>query len=278
MGANGRSRVVGGAGRRGRGPRTERDATRRTLSQNFLHGPDAVRRYLDHVDIDPDLLVVEIGAGEGSLTGDLAARSRHLVAYELDARTAAAARASLAGRVGVEIVTGDFLASRPPDEPFQVVGNVPFGQTSAIVDWCLHAPEMTTATIITQLEYARKRTGWYGRWSRLTIQSWPWYGWELRGRIESTRFRPVPGVDAAVLHLSQRDRPLLPDAAATAWADLVDLGFTGLGGTLHASLSRAYPSRAVGRALDSAGLAGDTVVAFAAPGQWLAIFDALANR
>lgn len=266
---------MGGGERRGRGPRTERDITRRTLSQNFLHGPEAVRRYLDHVDIDPDLLVIEVGAGEGALTGDLAARSRHLVAYELDPRTAAAARARLAGRRGVEIVTGDFLAARPPDEPFQVVGNVPFGHTSAIVDWCLRAPEMTTTTIITQLEYARKRTGAYGRWSRLTIQSWPWYGWELRARIERTRFRPVPGVDAAVLHLYQRDRPLLPDSAATAWGDLVDLGFTGVGGTLHASLSRAYPPRLVGRALDSADLARDTVVAFAAPAQWLAVFDEL---
>jgi 23S rRNA (adenine-N6)-dimethyltransferase len=88
----------------------------------------------------------------------------------------------------------------------------------------------------------------------------------------------VPSVDAGVLHLAQRDRALLPDAAATAWADLVDLGFTGLGGTLYASLSRAYPSRLVGRALDSAGLPGDAVVAFAAPDQWLAIFETLARR
>lgn len=185
------------------------------------------------------------------------------------------AHGRVSGRRGAEVVAGDFLDTRPPDEPFQVVGNVPFGSTSAIVDWCLHAPELIAATIITQLEYARKRTGAYGRWSRLTIQSWPWYDWQLRGVITRTQFRPVPGVDAGVLHLAQRDLPLVADDAATAYADLVDLGFTGVGGTLGASLSRAHPARAVARALDSVGLAHDTVVAFATPDDWLGIFESL---
>lgn len=260
----------------GRGPRSERDVTRRTLSQNFLREQGA-RHYLDLIEIDPDGLVVEVGAGEGVLTGPLAARCRRLVAYELDPRSAAVARRRVAGRRNVEVMAADFLDSAPPDERFQVVGNVPFGLTSQIVDWCLHAPAMSAATVITQLEYARKRTGAYGRWSRLTVQSWPWFEWQLRGRIERTWFRPVPRVDAGVLHLAQRDRPLVGDAAATGYADLVDLGFTGVGGTLAASLSRAYPVRAVGRALDAVGLSRETVVAFATPEQWLGIFDALGS-
>jgi len=259
----------------GRGPRSERDVTRRTLSQNFLRETGA-RRYLDLVDLDPAGLVIEVGAGEGVLTGSLAARCRSLVAYELDARAASVARNRVAGRRNAEVVVGDFLRVPPPEEPFQVVGNVPFSETSQIVDWCLHAPALSSAIVITQLEYARKRTGSYGRWSRLTIQSWPWFDWQLLGRIERVEFRPVPRVDAGVLRLAQRDRPLVDDDSATAWADLVDLGFTGVGGSLAASLSRAYPSRAVGRALDAVGLAVDTVVAFATPGDWLGIFGALA--
>src|SRR5205823_11465676 len=105
----------------------------------------------------------------------------------------------LGGRAGVRVEAGDFLAARPPPRPFQVVGNVPFSITSDVVGWCLVAPALRSATLITQLEYARKRTGGYGRWSLVTVRTWPVFSWELRGRIPRQRFRPVPRVDAGVL-------------------------------------------------------------------------------
>jgi 23S rRNA (adenine-N6)-dimethyltransferase len=101
-------------------------------------------------------------------------------------------------------VMGDFLGSRPPARPFQVVGNTPFSLTSPVIDWCLRARRMTAATLITQLEYARKRTGGFGRWSQLTVSTWPQFRWELRGTIPRTEFRPVPRVDAGILRLERR--------------------------------------------------------------------------
>src|SRR6266851_5578179 len=121
-------RAAGARGTPGRGVRTERDLLRRTLSQNFLREP-AAGRFLDVLDLDPDGLVVEVGAGEGALTGELARRSRAVVAYEVDPRLAARLAGTLRGQPGVRIVAGDFLAAAPPAEPFHLVGNVPFGLT-----------------------------------------------------------------------------------------------------------------------------------------------------
>jgi 23S rRNA (adenine-N6)-dimethyltransferase len=254
--------------------RTERDVRRRVLSQNFLREPGA-DRYVELLTLDPGLPCVEVGAGSGVLTVRLAGRCPQLVAYEVDPQLGQQLSTKFHGRPGVRVVVADFLSSPPPAEPFQVVGNVPFSLTSAIVDWCMRAEKMTAATIITQLEYARKRTGAYGRWSLLTVSSWPEFSWELRGSIERTQFRPVPRVDAGVLHLARRKTPLVPPERLAAYHRMVELGFSGVGGTLYSSLRRGYAGDLVADAFRSAGLDRSVVVAFVTPDQWLQIFAVL---
>jgi 23S rRNA (adenine-N6)-dimethyltransferase len=272
---------MGQAQRTGRGAvagRTDRDRRRRELSQNYLRSPEAARQFLRAVRLDPDGLCVEVGAGEGILTTRLAAMCREVVAYEVDPELAGRLQDRLRGRDNVRLVMRDFLAARPPSRPFQVVGNAPFSLTSPIVDWCLRASRMRTATLITQLEYARKRTGGYGRWSLLTCTTWPQMSWELRGRLPRTLFRPVPRVDAGILHLERRAEPLVSPGRQHAYRLLVQAGFSGVGGSVQASLRRSYPADKVARACAAAGVDRRAVVAFVSPDQWVQIFTALDAR
>jgi 23S rRNA (adenine-N6)-dimethyltransferase len=139
-------------------PAAEHRRARRAYGQNFLAPPFATA-LVDAAGPGPDDLVYEAGAGRGSLTTALAERCGQVVAYEVDPALAAAIPRHARITVRVE----DFLVATPPGRPFAVVGNVPYGLTSAMVEWCLHAPDLTSATLLTQLEYARKRTGDYGR-------------------------------------------------------------------------------------------------------------------
>jgi 23S rRNA (adenine-N6)-dimethyltransferase len=257
---------------RGSGGRTDADRRRRELSQNYLRSPEAARQFLRAVRLDPEGLCIEVGAGEGILTSRLAARTGEVIAYEIDAALADRLAARVGRRSNVRIVMGDFLASRPPARPFQVVGNAPFSLTSPIVDWCLRASRMTAATLITQLEYARKRTGGYGRWSQLTVSTWPQVRWELRGTIARTEFRPVPRVDAGVLRLERRAEPLISPARMAAYRRLVQAGFSGVGGSAQASLRRYYPADKVASAFAVAGVERRAVVAYVSPDQWVQIF------
>ncbi len=258
--------------------RTDRDRRRRELSQNYLRSPEAARQFLRAVRLDPDGLCVEVGAGEGILTTRLASMCREVVAYEVDLDLAGRLRERLRGRDNVRLVLSDFLAARPPSKPFQVVGNAPFSLTAPIVDWCLRSARMRTATLITQLEYARKRTGGFGRWSLLTCTTWPQVSWELRGRLPRTLFRPVPRVDAGILHLERRPVPLVSPARQHAYRQLVQAGFSGVGGSVQASLRRSYPPDKVAQACGAAGLDRRTVVAFVSPDQWVQIFISLDAR
>ncbi|MET7418807.1 ErmE/ErmH/ErmO/ErmR family 23S rRNA (adenine(2058)-N(6))-methyltransferase [Dactylosporangium sp. NPDC005555] len=245
--------------------------SRRVYGQNLLTAPGAVRRLVDAAGIGPGDVVVEVGAGRGHLTAALAGRCRRVIAYEVDPVLAAA----LPARDGVTVRVTDFLAARPPAEPFTVVGNIPYALTSAVVDWCLHAPGLTGATLLTQLEYARKRTGDYGRWSRLTIATWPRWQWELAGRVPREAFRPVPRVDGGILRLTRRPRPLAPPGG---YAAFVELGFSGVGGSLHASLCRRYDQRRVAAAFRALRLEHGTPVGLVWPEQWLTLFRLLHAR
>ncbi|GAA3470855.1 23S rRNA (adenine(2058)-N(6))-methyltransferase Erm(O) [Nonomuraea roseola] len=249
------------------GGHSPRDRARRELSQNFLVDRHAVELMVKAAR--PSGLVLEPGAGEGALTVALAATGAEVVGYEIDPLLAV----KLKARTGLRIVKGDFTSVRPPAEPFAVVGNIPYSITSKIVDWCLRAPALTSATLLTQLEYARKRSGDFGRWSLLTVESWPWFTWELVGRVGRESFRPVPSVDSGILRIERRPEPLLDDA--DGFAELVRLGFGGVGGSLYASLRPHYGG--VDAAFARAGIARDTVVAFVHPDQWITLFGNLSR-
>ncbi|BCB81782.1 23S rRNA (adenine(2058)-N(6))-methyltransferase Erm(O) [Phytohabitans flavus] len=254
-----------------RGFRNERDRTRRVLSQTFLHDPGALDRVVHAAGLGRGDLVLEVGAGDGRLTRRLAEAAGRIVAYEVDPAFATA----LAVPQNVAVRHQDFLTARPPHEPFAVVGNIPYALTAPIVQWCLRARALTSATLVTQLEYARKRTGDYGRWSRLTVSTWPEFHWGLSGRISRQAFRPVPRVDSGILRLERRPAALVPGQRMTAYQSFVDLGFGGVGGSLHASLRRRFPARRVDGAFRAARLDTSTVVGHVWPEQWLLLFRLL---
>ncbi|MEV6773295.1 ErmE/ErmH/ErmO/ErmR family 23S rRNA (adenine(2058)-N(6))-methyltransferase [Nocardia sp. NPDC051030] len=251
------------------GGRTPRDRARRELSQNFLVDPYAIGLIVKAAD--PVGAVLEPGAGEGALTWALAKCGARVIAYEIDPLLAGRLTARTRENPGIRVVRGDFTKVKAPREPFAVVGNIPFSITARIVDWCLTAPALTSATLLTQLEYARKRSGDYGRWSLVTVSTWPWFSWELCGRIDRESFRPVPQVDSGILRIQRRTEPLVRDRKA--FTELVELGFSGVGGTVRASLRTRYSG--VDAALAAAGIAPDTVVAYVHPDQWIALYEAL---
>ncbi|MGQ4429175.1 MULTISPECIES: ErmE/ErmH/ErmO/ErmR family 23S rRNA (adenine(2058)-N(6))-methyltransferase [unclassified Streptomyces] len=251
----------------------------RALSQNFLAdratAEHVARLAVPHGRQVP--LLLEVGAGKGALTARLAPRCHELHAHEIDPRLVPKLRTRFSATPQVRVIAGDFMDIRPPRTPFAVAGNVPFSRTADIVDWCLRATGLTEATLLTQLEYARKRTGDYGSWTLPTVRSWPCHDWRLVGRIDRRRFSPVPRVDAGVVRIERRRTPLLEPAALDDWRQLVELGFSGVGGSLHASLRRAHPRRRVDAAFRAARLDPRVLVGEVSPDHWLRLHEELTS-
>ncbi|MFC3961438.1 23S ribosomal RNA methyltransferase Erm [Nocardia jiangsuensis] len=257
-------------------PRHSRPArVRARLSQNFLVDPAAVRAIVRAAELTPADLVLEPGPGAGALTRALLRAAGRVHAYELDPHHAEQLRARYRDHPRITIEHSDFRAVQPPDEPFTVVANIPFAASTDILRWCLTAPALTSATLLTQREFARKHSGDYGRWSRLAITHWPQTALALGPRVGRNSFHPVPAVDAAVLLVRRRGQPLLPAASLASYRRLVHLGFAGTGGSFGASLAREHPRVKVRSACGTAELDPDTPVGLVTPAQWLTVFRAL---
>jgi 16S rRNA (adenine1518-N6/adenine1519-N6)-dimethyltransferase len=108
------------------------------LGQNFLNDAQAAQRIVAALGDVKEQTVLEIGPGQGAITGLLADRARHVLAVELDRELAADLRARFAPeRVTVleqDILHFDFSAAAArAGGPLRVAGNLPYYITSPIL-------------------------------------------------------------------------------------------------------------------------------------------------
>ncbi len=203
--------------------RTERDARRRSLGQNFLL-PWRAEQLVRDADLRPGELVVEIGAGTGAMTAALAHAGADVIAVEVDPVWAERLKV-MAGKAApgrIQVAEADFLSYRLPTRPFRVVGNLPFGRTTAILHRLLDDPaiSMQRADLVVQHEVARKRAAIPP--STLLSTVWaPWWVMRCGPRVSGEGFRPVPRADGGVLVVTRREPPLLPTHLAAPYARFI---------------------------------------------------------
>jgi 16S rRNA (adenine1518-N6/adenine1519-N6)-dimethyltransferase len=182
-------------------PGTE-DRKIKSLGQCFLEDRNILA--LEAKLAEPEgLVVAEIGAGDGRLTDAiLACNPSRIIAYELDARFAAALRERFKGKP-VEVVEGDFLEAEPPEGGFDVVvGNIPYYISSAIV-FRLAPIRFRSAVLMVQKEFARKMVARPGdsNYGRLSVTAQLAFSIKLERTVLRHLFRPVPKVDSAIIIL-----------------------------------------------------------------------------
>jgi 16S rRNA (adenine1518-N6/adenine1519-N6)-dimethyltransferase len=143
---------------------------KKTLGQHFLIDPNTIRKIVAAVEAPPSARVVEIGPGQGALTGPLLERFPDLTAIEVDAR----AVSFLEDRFpGLDVRKLDVLAADwedlkgHTDRPLYVVGNLPYNITSQILFGLMEAYCVDRAVLTMQREVAERlvalpRTKAYG--------------------------------------------------------------------------------------------------------------------
>ncbi len=205
------------------GKRTPRDEQRRRLGQNFLR-PGLAEALVAQAAFEAGELVVEIGAGRGACTFALARRGVRVIALEKDPHWAEELRREVRrrGAENVSIVCCDVRGHRMPRRPFRALGSLPFGATTAILRHLLDDPDsgLRRADLVVQFEVARKRAA-VPPTTALSTAWAPWWSFEIGRRISARAFRPVPSVDAALLRVTRRVPPLLPQRLADDYADFV---------------------------------------------------------
>jgi 16S rRNA (adenine1518-N6/adenine1519-N6)-dimethyltransferase len=213
------------------------------LGQNFLADPNLLAAIVREAGIDPGDAVLEVGGGEGVLTGELAAAARAVHVVELDERLRAPLEELTAEHANVQLHFADAmrvdLGALSP-APDRVVANLPYSiATPLLLRTIAELPGVRSWTVMVQREIAdrlRAAPGsrLYGSPSVL-VQ----YACEIRmlRKVARAVFTPRPRVDSALLGLER-----IGPAASPSLARVVRGAF-------------AHRRKALARSLDLAGVA-----------------------
>jgi 23S rRNA (adenine-N6)-dimethyltransferase len=222
------------AGRRARAARRSRPR-----SQHFLHSRALAAEIVRDACVGPDDLVLELGAGSGRLTSELARVARRAVAVELDPRWADALRDRWPN---VDVVEADAAEIAFPNEPFKVVANLPFDRTTDFLRLLFDDPltALLRADLIVEWGVALKRgIPWPS-----TVNGVAWgafYETTIARRVPRLAFDPPPAVDAGVLVFRRRASPLVPREMADTYRRFIARAFRhGVG-----SVAPAYEVRRI---------------------------------
>ena len=183
----------------------------KALGQNFVIDPNTIRKVVAVASPAPDDSILEIGAGLGSLTIELARVARRVTALEVDAKVAAALRTVVAPAENVDVVEGDALTlDLGSFGASALVANLPYNIASSIVLRVLEtAPEITRLTVMTQREVGERLAAppgskIYGATSVLVAY---WGQARVATTVSRRAFYPEPNVDSVVVVVDRRSAP-----------------------------------------------------------------------
>jgi 16S rRNA (adenine1518-N6/adenine1519-N6)-dimethyltransferase len=201
------------------------------LGQNFLVNQAILEKIVAAAELTSDDTVLEIGAGLGTLTEQLARAAGRVVAVEIDERMVAVLHDTLSGFGNVEIVQSDILELDPatlvtPAARYTVVANLPYYITSAVLRHLLEAnPGPQRMVVTVQREVAERIVAQPGEMSVLSV-SVRFYGRpQMLFRIKPGSFYPSPGVESAVVRVDTYDAPPVDVEDADAFFRILKAGF-----------------------------------------------------
>lgn len=192
-----------------------------------------------------DDLIVEVGAGAGSLTVLLAEKARRVIAFEVDERFVPLLKEVLKGSGRVEVVGEDIrqalaeTASSLPDA-WKLVGNIPYYLSSFIVRKALllDNPPVSLVFLMQKALAERLAAQKRGRESPLSLLLKLMGEPRLGGVLRASCFWPRPGVDSRVIVVRRISRPT--DLDPHLFLKFVRLGFRSPRKTLLNNLKRHF--------------------------------------
>jgi 16S rRNA (adenine1518-N6/adenine1519-N6)-dimethyltransferase len=178
------------------------------LGQNFLVNPSVCPRMARGLSGN----IVEIGAGAGVLTRELANTAEKVIVVEIDETLGPVLAETLAGCDNVEIIWGDALKTDLRaliEEKFgggeaAVCANLPYYAAARIITRMLEArPPISSVTVMVQEEVAQRITALPNskQYGVLSVVSRFYGNPKLLFKVPRGSFIPIPNVDGAVIRL-----------------------------------------------------------------------------
>lgn len=239
----------------------------KALGQNFLINPTVCPRMAEMCGADENTGVIEVGAGVGVLTAELAKRAKKVVCIELDTRLLPVLDETLAEFDNIEIINADVMKTDLKaliEEKFQgmkvvVCANLPYYITSPVITLLLESNlPIEAVTVMIQREAAdRLCTPVGSRDSGAITVCTNYYSVpEMLFHVSRGSFMPAPNVDSTVIRLNIRKEPAVTVSDEKKFFKMVKAAFAQRRKTAVNSIASgmSLPKDKVAEAITAAGL------------------------
>lgn len=243
--------------------------TKKRLGQNFLVESNIIQKIVEEANINAEETVLEIGAGIGFVTEQLAQKASKVVAIELD--DDAIKELNSIPFKNIEIINEDILnvdISQLVDKPVKIVANIPYYITSPILVHLLgeidepdfpNRKSIKEIFLMVQYEVAKrivadeKSPG--KEYGLLSILCNYWAETEFICKVPAKSFYPAPKVDSAIVKLKIRDKPLVDLENPSFFKRIINSSFSMRRKNIkNALIMNGFDSTAVNKSLEKLGI------------------------
>lgn len=229
---------------------------RKRLGQSFLEDKNIINKIIRIADIRAHDVVVEIGAGLGIMTEQLALQARHVIAIDVDPRMAAILRARLQDKPQVEIIEQDILTfdfsllcnSDNHADKLKIIGNIPYNISGPILFRLIkYRRQISEMVLLLQKEVADRLTALPGskEYGIPTVMVDMYTKATKEMNVPAGCFYPPPQVTSSLVKLLTREEPLVRLTDEDFFSRVVKCAFSQRRKTLLNNLRhRAWPGLA----------------------------------
>lgn len=216
----------------------------KSFGQNFLVDRSVLKHIVEAADIQPHDHVLEVGAGTGVLTRELAKRAvdGRVVAVELERDMLKLLEETTGAYPNVELLAQNLLFLDPVEvfgqQPYKLVANLPYYITAPTFRHFLESANPPRLLVVmVQYEVAQRIVAGPGDLSLLGI-SIQFYGRpQIVARVPASAFYPAPKVDSAILRVDVNPQAPLTREERDRFFKVVQAGFSERRKQLHNSLA-----------------------------------------
>lgn len=254
----------------------------KAFGQNFLVDRAILHAIVEAAALEQDEQALEVGAGTGVLTRELARRARRVVAVELERDMLALLEETTRAYPNVEIVARNLLYLDPTEvfgqEPYKLVANLPYYITAPTFRHFLESANPPRLLVVmVQYEVAQRIVAGPGDLSLLGV-SIQFYGRPtIVARVPARAFYPAPKVDSAILRVEVNEQAPLTRDERDRFFKVVQAGFAEKRKQLHNSLTHHLHRKndIVKSALTDAGIETSRRAETLSIEEWLRLWRAL---
>lgn len=173
------------------------------LGQSFLFSKEILKEIVKIAEVEKNDIILEVGAGFGTLTEEIAKKAKKVIAVEKDKKLLTFLKEKFKGRKNIEIISGDILKMKLKLKNYKLLGNLPYSISKEILRKFLEKQSCRPKLLVVmvQKEVAKSICSKAPKMTKLGAIFQFLAKIELKKIVKKENFWPSPKVDGAIIKI-----------------------------------------------------------------------------